>query len=188
MEIENRKKRRREVWRPRSSDHLSLLIDESCAKITRELNQRGYETPGAHVRGVVEEAVVNAWRHGNQRDPAKSITVRQRYGNDFHFEVIDEGPGFDFSRPPDPRSPVNLLKESGRGIFIIQRYSDDLTWESGGSHLVASFKRNSYFKAPGANGHHRPLMPLWRNSKKKERKHGSHDKSDGPRHTFYGQR
>lgn len=165
LEIENQNNFHHEIWYPQSCDHLVVLVNKLYAKIVCELDQHGLELPDLRLRGVVEEAIINAWSHGNKKDPGKPITVRWRYGNDFHFEVMDQGVGFDLKHLADPRSPENLLKESGRGVFLIQRYSDSLRWKSGGSHLAASFKSNSYLKDNSANRHHRPLMSLWRNTK-----------------------
>ncbi len=78
----------------------------------------------------VTEAVNNAIMHGNKFDPLKNVTVSLTATEDFvEIEVQDEGSGFDPDTVADPREPENLLKSSGRGIFIIKSLLDDVTFE-----------------------------------------------------------
>ena len=90
---------------------------------------------------VFEESVINAWKHGNQEDPEKSIFVRFSCRNDFVLEVIDQGKGFDFQNLPDPTMAENITKVSGRGLFIIQHFSDHVLWMDKGRHIIISFKK-----------------------------------------------
>ena len=78
---------------------------------------------------AVREAVTNAVVHGNQEDEAKSVEVILNCrDNELEVEVRDQGPGFDPQDVPDPTDPANLLKTSGRGIFLMRTFMDDIEW------------------------------------------------------------
>jgi serine/threonine-protein kinase RsbW len=100
------------------SDHLSQIA--------------GLDEDAMHWVGVaVRESVINAIKHGNQLDEGKTVTV------EFSFEparapevlivsVIDQGEGFEVEELSDPLAPENLLKSSGRGIFFMRNFMDDV--------------------------------------------------------------
>ncbi len=73
------------------------------------------------------EAIINAIQHGNQFDPSKKVKLSVSASSG-HIQVIvqDEGTGFDPSTIEDPRTPENILKERGRGIFLIRQLSDSV--------------------------------------------------------------
>jgi len=72
------------------------------------------------------EAVVNAIVHGNNEDASKKVYVEIQFDdNSMLIKIRDEGKGFDLQTLPDPTSNENILKESGRGIFIIRSLVDD---------------------------------------------------------------
>jgi serine/threonine-protein kinase RsbW len=74
---------------------------------------------------AVREAAVNAVLHGNAYDPAKKVTLAfERTGHDLVITVRDQGKGLDMSKVPDPLAPENLMKTSGRGIFLIRSFMD----------------------------------------------------------------
>ena len=85
-----------------------------------------------HFVGVaIRESVINAIRHGNRNDASKRVFVEfstERRADAVHFtiRVRDEGDGFDPSAVADPLAPENLLKPSGRGIFLIRSFMDDV--------------------------------------------------------------
>ena len=110
----------------------------------RIFSQKG-NLPYLHLKNritmVLEEALINAWKHGNGMDPEKPVFVRFYSRNDFVFEIIDRGPGFDFLNLPDPTSEENIKKDSGRGLFIIRHFSDHLEWKGAGNHIVISLKK-----------------------------------------------
>jgi serine/threonine-protein kinase RsbW len=75
------------------------------------------------VRLALEEALVNALRHGNQEDPSKRVNVSFLVGPErLLIEVQDEGEGFDPKDVPDPLAPENLERSSGRGLHLIRTY------------------------------------------------------------------
>ena len=93
----------------------------------------GLDEDSMHWVGVaVRESVINAIKHGNEEDDRKRVIV------EFQFEpaseptqlvvrVVDQGSGFDPVEVADPLAPDNLLKSSGRGIFFMRSFMDDLS-------------------------------------------------------------
>ncbi len=76
---------------------------------------------------AVREAAVNAVLHGNHYDPGKKMTVGfENTGKSLVITVADEGKGLDLGKIPNPLAPENLLKQSGRGIFLIKAFMDDV--------------------------------------------------------------
>ncbi|HTR22805.1 MAG TPA: ATP-binding protein [Terriglobales bacterium] len=74
---------------------------------------------------AVREAAVNAVLHGNAYDPNKKVTLAfERTPQDLVIIIRDQGKGLEASRIPDPLAPENLLKTSGRGIFLIRSFMD----------------------------------------------------------------
>jgi serine/threonine-protein kinase RsbW len=76
---------------------------------------------------AVREATVNAVLHGNQYDPKKRVTIAfEATPENLSVAVRDEGNGLDPEGIPDPLAPENLLKQSGRGIFLIRAFMDEV--------------------------------------------------------------
>jgi serine/threonine-protein kinase RsbW len=76
---------------------------------------------------AVREAAVNAVLHGNAYNSAKHITVTFEANSDaLIVRIADQGPGLDPSNLPDPLAPENILRGSGRGIFLIRAFMDEV--------------------------------------------------------------
>jgi serine/threonine-protein kinase RsbW len=80
---------------------------------------------------AVRESVINAIKHGNQNDASKHVHVDftpldQESPRGLAIRVRDEGRGFDPEELPDPLAPENLLRSSGRGIFLIRNFMDEV--------------------------------------------------------------
>jgi serine/threonine-protein kinase RsbW len=88
----------------------------------------GLDDEAVHWVGVaVRESVINAIKHGNGNDEQKLVHVEFRpVASGISIRVRDEGPGFDPDSIPDPLAPENLLKASGRGIFLIRSFMDEM--------------------------------------------------------------
>ncbi|MFQ5776993.1 MAG: ATP-binding protein [Terriglobia bacterium] len=81
---------------------------------------------------AVRECIVNALEHGNRGDAKKRIELRFLLEADrLVVQVHDEGSGFALDVIPDPRTNENLLKSSGRGLFLVRTFMDDLRVKSG---------------------------------------------------------
>jgi serine/threonine-protein kinase RsbW len=75
------------------------------------------------VRLALEEALVNAIKHGNQLDRAKSVRICYRFLPDrFEVQITDEGSGFDPEDVPDPTAVENLERPCGRGLMLMRHY------------------------------------------------------------------
>ncbi|MGH9589162.1 MAG: ATP-binding protein [Terracidiphilus sp.] len=80
-----------------------------------------------HVTMAVREAAVNAVLHGNEYDPSKQIAFSiENTGSALVFTISDQGKGLDPDTLPDPLAPENLLRGTGRGIFLIRSFMDEV--------------------------------------------------------------
>jgi serine/threonine-protein kinase RsbW len=88
------------------------------------------------IRLALEEAIVNAIKHGNAQDPAKKVHVEASI-TPHRVEILveDEGTGFIRSRIPDPTTHPNLNRPSGRGILLIESYMTSAKWDRGGRRV-----------------------------------------------------
>lgn len=141
FEIENKKDYHERILKANDLIHLSRTIKELYMIILNELKQRGFMSSKLGIRSILAEIISNAWVHGNKQNHDKPVTVRWRYGNDFHIEVADQGEGFNFQNIPDPRSWENINRTYGRGIFIIKHFSDTVYWEENGRHMLVSVRK-----------------------------------------------
>jgi serine/threonine-protein kinase RsbW len=93
----------------------------------------GLDEDAVHWVGVaVRESVINAIKHGNRLDEAKLVTVEFSFApamtpTEFVVSVMDQGEGFEEETVADPLAPENLLKSSGRGIFFMRSFMDDVS-------------------------------------------------------------
>jgi serine/threonine-protein kinase RsbW len=80
-----------------------------------------------HIGMAVREAAVNAVLHGNEYDPSKRIQVSlENTGTELRFVIADQGKGVDPETLPDPLAPENLMRGTGRGIFLIRSFMDEV--------------------------------------------------------------
>jgi serine/threonine-protein kinase RsbW len=85
---------------------------------------------------AVRECVVNAIKHGNKNDESKRVVVEfsaipLHDPSELVIRVADEGEGFDPEEVANPLAPENILKSSGRGIFLIRSFMDDVQLQRG---------------------------------------------------------
>jgi serine/threonine-protein kinase RsbW len=86
------------------------------------------------VRLALEEAVVNAIKHGHQHDPSKVVRVAYRVSPErVVLKIEDEGPGFQPDEVPDPLDPENLERCCGRGVFLMRHYMNEVTFSERGN-------------------------------------------------------
>lgn len=87
------------------------------------------ETEVDNIVIAITEAISNAIIHANKSDHKKKVTIEIDFTDDEMItKVKDEGPGFDPNKIADPLHPDNLLKESGRGIFILNSFLDSVDY------------------------------------------------------------
>ena len=100
--------------------------------VRRVCTTAGFEEEEEHkIEMAVHESLINAIWHGNKNDPAKQVWLQfQIFGDRLEIRVRDQGNGFDPDHIPDPLAESNLLKVSGRGIFLIRAYVDEFRVKS----------------------------------------------------------
>ncbi|HYX28570.1 MAG TPA: ATP-binding protein [Pyrinomonadaceae bacterium] len=99
---------------------------------------------------ALDEAFVNAVKHGNRHDPEKLLRVTAELSaREAIFTVEDEGDGFDVREIPDPCDPANLFKSSGRGVLLIYNIMDEVEYSERGNKLkmVARPKPKAFQKS-----------------------------------------
>ena len=104
-----------------------ITVEEFVNYFSKELNLDEEKLPGLLL--AVTEAVTNAIIHANKCDETKKVTMNVL--KDDHKLIItvkDEGKGFDPAKVPDPTAPENLLKDSGRGLYLMKIYMDELKY------------------------------------------------------------
>lgn len=113
---------------PSSPDKVSV-VDEF---LEDWLRKRGVaENTIADMAIAITELVNNAINHGNKRREDSKVTLTMRYlDGEIEASITDEGSGFDPENIPDPLAEENLLKEIGRGIFIVKSLMDDFKYRA----------------------------------------------------------
>jgi len=97
------------------------------------------------VRLALEEALVNAIKHGNQLDRAKKVSVSYRFlGDRLEVQITDEGGGFDPNDVPDPTAVENLERPCGRGLMLMRHYMTQVAYNERGNSvsMVKVFRNN----------------------------------------------
>ena len=125
------------------SEEFVIASDLTEARRIQDLIERQLQQSNFHdkeifgIRLALEEAIVNAIKHGNQMDRAKTVQVRYRIlGDRFEALVVDEGPGYNPGDLPDPLAEENLERPSGRGLFLIKHYMTEVVVHPPGNRLA----------------------------------------------------
>jgi serine/threonine-protein kinase RsbW len=111
-------------------DYSSTLesVDEAEAEILKAAGDAGFDEDEQHRIGMsVRECIVNAVVHGNRynRNKVVRVGVYQTSGK-FTIRIVDQGEGFEVEDVPDPLQENNLLRHSGRGLFLMGAFMDDV--------------------------------------------------------------
>ena len=89
------------------------------------------------IKLCLEEALVNAIKHGNRLDKSLNVKIDYNLGDDtFKVTITDEGEGFDYRHVPDPTLEENLQELKGRGIFLIRRLMDEVEFNEKGNSIT----------------------------------------------------
>ncbi|MBI3682828.1 MAG: ATP-binding protein [Acidobacteria bacterium] len=102
-------------------------VDTAEMEVLEIAQQAGFLEEELHKISIaLREAMVNAVVHGNKYSAQKKVRLKAWTDvQGLHIVVADEGNGFDLSGVPDPLADANLLRESGRGILLIQAFVDE---------------------------------------------------------------
>jgi serine/threonine-protein kinase RsbW len=105
-------------------------IDEAAAAVSEFLSRAGFSEDVAFgLDMAVREAITNAVVHGNKLDETKFVELSLRtLSGAVEISVHDQGSGFNPNEIPDPTRDENILKTSGRGIFFMRNFMDEVDW------------------------------------------------------------
>lgn len=115
----------------------SSSISDLCTQIIGKLDTKTFTSDDIFALHIaIEEACINAVKHGNKNDPQKKVVIEYSLSSSMLDVVVeDEGLGFTPSNVPDPREDENLCKTSGRGLLLIKAYMDVVEHNSRGNRL-----------------------------------------------------
>jgi len=106
------------------------------------------------IKLALEEALVNAIKHGNQMDRTKMVCVRYSIQSDrFDIAIVDEGRGFDPEDVPDPMAVENLERPCGRGLLLMRHYMTEVTFHPPGNRLTMCMVRKAKTTCNGTGNH-----------------------------------
>ena len=132
------------TWRhqtrfPTSTEEAKRILDGLLA----QMSDRGWDEQdvfGVHL--AVEEAMMNAIKHGNQLDPSKQVFVDlQLLQDQLTITIADEGDGFDPDKVPDPTDDENLELPSGRGLMLMRSFMNTIDFNERGNQVVMQKRR-----------------------------------------------
>jgi serine/threonine-protein kinase RsbW len=118
-----------------TGDRVSYTLDSTLDSVNvaeqraeEFATKAGFDEESCHrIAMSVREAAVNAVLHGNAYDPKKKVSVSyETNGDKLVIRIADQGKGLNPESVPDPLAPENLLKQSGRGIFLIRAFMDEV--------------------------------------------------------------
>ena len=115
------------------------LVEKAIDELSLELDLSD-EVYG-NVLVATMEATNNAIIHGNNSDPKKNVSIKiELEEKELKVQIEDQGIGFDYQSVPDPTAPENLEKINGRGIFLMERLSDEILYLEDGRIVELKFK------------------------------------------------
>ncbi|MCE1188086.1 MAG: ATP-binding protein [Ignavibacteria bacterium] len=111
-----------------NSDPNDLVsVEEFVNMVANEAGFEESKLPGLML--ALTEATTNAMIHGNKKVVTKKVRIQAEFsGQQLVFRIKDEGMGFDPTQIPDPTMPENLMKDSGRGLYLMRIYADELKY------------------------------------------------------------
>ena len=114
------------------------VIEQLCQELSLT------ETEIFDIKLVLEESLTNAIKHGNHMDSDLFVEVSiVTEGRNLVITVKDQGQGFDVSRVPDPTQKEQLMKTSGRGVYLMRKLMDEVRYCDGGHTIIMTKLFNS---------------------------------------------
>lgn len=127
---------------PSTLDAMRPVLQEALDRLK---NRGWFEDNAFSAHLCLEEALVNAIRHGNQGDSQRNVRILLReYDDALEVRVYDEGPGFTVEEVPDPQCE----QHGGRGICLIRHYMDEVKYYAAEHCLVMIMRRNETRRKP----------------------------------------
>jgi serine/threonine-protein kinase RsbW len=127
----------------KSSAEVSIPSDPAEARRVQEEIERLLETSSFSdhevfgIKLAIEEALINAIKHGNQMDRSKQVRINYTVlAERFEIHITDEGTGFDPGDVPDPTAVENLERPCGRGLMLMRHYMSEVTFNSRGNYVM----------------------------------------------------
>jgi serine/threonine-protein kinase RsbW len=118
----------------RNIDHVREFVREAFKESNLNMNSFNRIFLG------ISEAVNNAIMHGNKMNPEKNVFIKMNLqGNKMNVEVEDEGNGFNDLHLFDPTNRENIKREHGRGIYILSKIADELSFKDNGRKVFIQF-------------------------------------------------
>ncbi|MFN9754642.1 MAG: ATP-binding protein [bacterium] len=116
-------------------------VDSAEAMVVESAATLGFDEDARMDLGLaIREAMVNAVAHGNAYSPNKQVRlILEAQGDAIRVTIIDQGQGFDLNQVPDPTRGENLMRESGRGLLLMQAFVDEFSVKrspAGGAEVV----------------------------------------------------
>ena len=133
-----------ECFRGRFTLHSDRSAIESVEKaLLGEIEQRRFDRSSVFaIRLALEEALTNAFKHGNKNDPAKTVLLTCEVRHDtVVIDVTDQGAGFDPDAVPDPTESENLEIPSGRGLTLMRAYMTEVQIHPPGNRVQMRYDR-----------------------------------------------
>jgi serine/threonine-protein kinase RsbW len=114
-----------------------LAITEVCEWILPKLKAYNFSQEDIFaIHLALEEALINAVKHGNKMDPNKEVKIDYLVSSDkVEISMTDQGNGFNPEAVPDPRLGENLYKNEGRGLLLMQSYMDVVEYNKLGNRV-----------------------------------------------------
>ena len=114
-----------------------FAIVKVCEEILSKLEANGFDKDDIFaVHLALEEAFLNAVKHGNKMDPTKEVKIDYSVGSDkIEISMTDEGDGFEPASVADPRYGEGLYKPGGRGLLLMNSYMDMVKFNEKGNSL-----------------------------------------------------
>ncbi len=113
-------------------------IEKVCSIILRAMDNCGFsDRVIKRTKICIFEMAINALVHGNKNDPEKKVLLLYKVApNKVAISVVDDGEGYDYNALPNPLDDENLLKDFGRGVFIIKNYMDEVQFNARGNRIL----------------------------------------------------
>ncbi len=115
-------------------------VQERIIQLLEELRYEERDVFG--IRLAIEEALVNAIKHGNQMDPNKTVRITCRVAtHKVRIEIEDQGEGFQPEEVPDPTADENLERPCGRGIMLMRAFMSSIAFNASGNCVILEKNR-----------------------------------------------